>query len=137
MTIPGLSVDGHCFYKTMIMENTIIATPAARELIRELKEKHGDLMFYMSGGCCEGSQPMCFKKGEYLPGVRDVLKGTVEGAEFYLSQEQHEYYQHSRLILDAQDGMGGGFSLEGPLGKAFSVSSELIEAPSQEGSSVS
>lgn len=108
------------------MKETVMATPAAKELIRELKNQHGDLMFYMSGGCCEGSQPMCFKKGEYLVGVRDVLKGTVEGAEFYLSDEQHEYYQYSRIILDVTDGMGGGFSLEGPLGKAFSVSSELM-----------
>ena len=114
------------------MKNTVIATPAAKELIRELKEKHGDIMFYVSGGCCEGSQPMCFKKGEYLTGLRDVLKGTVEGAEFYLSEEQHEYYQYSRLVLDTTDGMGGGFSLEGPLGKAFSISSELIEAAAKE-----
>lgn len=118
------------------MKNTVIATPAARELIKELKTRHGDLMFYMSGGCCEGSQPMCFQKGEYLTGVRDVLKGTVEGAEFYLSEEQHEYYQYSRIILDATDGMGGGFSLEGPLGKTFTVSSELIEASVKEGTPV-
>ncbi len=117
------------------MKKQVIATPAAKELIRELENQHGELMFYMSGGCCEGSQPMCFKKGEYLVGLRDVLKGTVEGAEFYLSQEQHEYYQHSRIILDVTDAMGGGFSLEGPLGKAFSVRSQLLETAAQEDSS--
>ena len=110
------------------METEITTTKAGKALIKELKEKHGDLMFYLSGGCCEGSQPMCFTKGEYVPGINDYLKGEVEGCEFYLSKEQHEYYQYSRLILDATDGMGGGFSLEAPLGKIFTTRSELLTA---------
>lgn len=109
------------------MKSAITTTKAGRALIEELKTIHGDLMFYMSGGCCEGSQPMCFKKGEYVTGISDKLKGTVENCEFYLSGEQHEYYKHSEIILDATQGMGGGFSLESPLGKMFTISSQLLQ----------
>lgn len=104
------------------------ATEAAKAIIQKLKEEHGELMFYMSGGCCEGSQPMCFPKGEFYTGSSAVLKGVVEGSEFYLSKDQGEYYEHSQIVLDVQDGMGGGFSLEGPLGVSFKVSSVLLES---------
>jgi uncharacterized protein len=99
----------------------IVVTEKAKEVISQLTEQYGELMFYMSGGCCEGSQPMCYEKGEYKPGSRDVLIGDVEGYEFYLSDEQHNYYEHSQLLLDAAPGMGGGFSLETVLGMAFSI----------------
>ncbi|WP_187263954.1 DUF779 domain-containing protein [Pontibacter beigongshangensis] len=104
----------------------ILATEKAKEVISQLKERYGELMFYMSGGCCEGSQPMCYEKGEYKPGSRDVLIGEVEGCEFYLSEEQHNYYEHSRLLLDAAPGMGGGFSLESLLGFAFVLTSHAL-----------
>ena len=106
----------------------VIATEKAKEVIGQLKERYGELMFYMSGGCCEGSQPMCYEKGEYKPGSRDVLIGEVEGSEFYLSEEQHQYYEHSQLLLDAAPGMGGGFSLETVLGMAFSVTTHALIA---------
>ena len=108
------------------MEKTI-ATDAAKEAIDALKARYGELMFYMSGGCCEGSQPMCFEKGEFNPGSISVLIGKIAGCEFYLSPEQYQYYEHSQLILDAQPGMGGGFSLEAVLGVAFSVTSRSLE----------
>lgn len=109
------------------MRSEITVTKAGKALIDELKAIHGDLMFYMSGGCCEGSQPMCFIKAEYLTGINDRLKGTVENCEFYLSREQDEYYQYSEIILDATQGMGGGFSLESPLGKMFITRSKLLQ----------
>jgi uncharacterized protein (DUF779 family) len=104
----------------------IIATEKAKEVIGQLKERYGELMFYMSGGCCEGSQPMCYEKGEYKPGSRDVLIGEVEGCEFYLSEEQNQYYEYAQLLLDAAPGMGGGFSLESVLGMAFSVTTHAL-----------
>lgn len=103
----------------------IIATEAAAQTIQVLKSRYGELMFYMSGGCCEGSQPMCLEKGEFNPGSNAVLIGEIADCEFFLSEEQYQYYEHSQLILDAQPGMGGGFSLEAVLGVAFSVTSRL------------
>ena len=105
----------------------IIATEAAAQTIQSLKDRHGELMFYMSGGCCEGSQPLCLEKGEFNPGSNAVLIGEIAGCEFYLSPEQNQYYEYSQLVLDAQPGMGGGFSLEAVLGVAFSVTSRLLE----------
>ncbi|NEM99058.1 DUF779 domain-containing protein [Pontibacter burrus] len=104
----------------------IIATEKAKDVIDQLKERYGELMFYMSGGCCEGSQPMCYEKGDYKPGSRDVLLGEVEGCEFYLSEEQNQYYAHSQLLLNAAPGMGGGFSLESVLGMAFSATTNAL-----------
>ncbi|MCP2045484.1 DUF779 domain-containing protein [Pontibacter sp. HSC-36F09] len=104
----------------------ILATDKAKEVISQLKERYGELMFYMSGGCCEGSQPMCYEKGEFKTGTRDVLIGEVEGSEFYLSEEQHNYYEYSQLLLDAAPGMGGGFSLETVLGMAFSITTHAL-----------
>lgn len=104
----------------------ILVTEKAKEVISQLKARYGELMFYMSGGCCEGSQPMCYEKGEYKTGYRDVLFGEVEGCEFYLSNEQHQYYEYSQLLLDAAPGMGGGFSLESVLGMAFSITTHAL-----------
>lgn len=104
----------------------IIATEKAKEVIQQVKERHGDLMFYMSGGCCEGSQPMCFEKNDFNPGSNAVLFGILEGCEFYLSEDQYRYYEYSQLILDAQPGMGGGFSLESLLGMTFTLTSKLV-----------
>ncbi|WP_018478891.1 DUF779 domain-containing protein [Pontibacter roseus] len=106
----------------------ILKTEKAEEVISQLKERYGELMFYMSGGCCEGSQPMCYEKGEYKPCSRDVLIGEVEGCEFYLSEEQNKYYEYSQLLLDATPGMGGGFSLESVLGMAFSITTHALIA---------
>ncbi|PVY39438.1 DUF779 domain-containing protein [Pontibacter virosus] len=104
----------------------ILVTEKAKEVISQLKERYGELMFYMSGGCCEGSQPMCYEKGEYKTGSSDVLFGEVEGYEFYLSEEQNQYYEYSQMLLDAAPGMGGGFSLGSVLGMAFSITTHTL-----------
>lgn len=102
-------------------------TDKARELILQLKEKHGELMFYQAGGCCEGTQPQCFEKGGFFPRMNDVLIGTMEGAEFWIDKDLFEYWQYSHFTLDVLEGFGaGGFSLETPLGKTFKIHYRLF-----------
>ena len=110
-------------------------TAAAVELLRELWETHGPLMFHQSGGCCDGSAPMCFPAGEFRTGDSDVLLGTAHltaadgGAlgelEFWISAEQFEAWRRTRLVIDAVPGRGSGFSLETPTGRRFLTRSEL------------
>ena len=110
-------------------------TGPAVALLQELWEQHGPLMFHQSGGCCDGSSPMCFPAGEFRTGGADVLLGTARlpsptgedlGAlEFWISAEQFEYWRHTRLVIDAVPGRGGGFSLEAPTGRRFLTRSEL------------
>ena len=102
------------------------ATPAAVELIDQLVEGHGPLLFHQSGGCCDGSSPMCFPLGEFKIGSSDVLLGTVHGAPFYMSGPQFEYWQHTHLTLDVVAGRGAGFSLEAPEGVRFLIRSRLF-----------
>ncbi|HET7542258.1 MAG TPA: DUF779 domain-containing protein [Polyangiaceae bacterium] len=101
-------------------------TPAARELIERLQQQHGALMFHQSGGCCDGSSPMCYPQGEFRIGARDVLLGDVAGAPFYIGQQQFEYWKHTHLTLDVVPGRGGGFSLEVPLGVRFLIRSRVF-----------
>ncbi|SIT80352.1 DUF779 domain-containing protein [Edaphobacillus lindanitolerans] len=101
------------------MVERVIATDAAIELIDMLKEKHGPLMFHQSGGCCDGSSPMCFPEGDLLIGKQDVLLGEIGGAKFYMNQNQYDYWKHTQIIIDVVDGRGGMFSLEGVEGKRF------------------
>ncbi|KAA9393774.1 DUF779 domain-containing protein [Kocuria coralli] len=110
-------------------------TAAAVDLLRELWHRHGPLMFHQSGGCCDGSAPMCFAAGEFRTGTADVLLGTAEltdddGAvlgplELWISREQFKVWKHTRLTIDAVAGRGSGFSLEAPTGRRFLVRSEL------------
>lgn len=103
------------------------ATEAALELLAELKEKHGDLMLYQAGGCCEGTQPQCFEKGGFYLRVNDVCIGDIDGIEFWVDKDLFEYWQYSHFMLDVSDGFGtGGFSLEIPLGKTFKVNYTLF-----------
>ena len=105
----------------------IDVTEAATEVIHQLKEEYGDLMFYMAGGCCEGSQPQCFQKGDFLPRMNDAMIGTIEGYEFWVDKDLFEYWKFSHFTLDIQDGFGvGGFSLETPLGKTFKINYRLF-----------
>jgi len=104
----------------------VIATPAAIALMENLKSKHGDLMFHQSGGCCDGSSPMCYPRGEFLTGDSDVLLGELEGTPFYISRPQFEYWKHTQLILDVVPGRGGMFSLEGPEGVRFLIRSRVF-----------
>lgn len=104
----------------------VLATDAAIELMAKLHEKHGDLMFHQSGGCCDGSSPMCYPRGEFLVGDSDVLIGTLGGTPFYMSRSQFEYWKHTQLILDVVPGRGGMFSLENPEGVRFLIRSRVF-----------
>ena len=106
--------------------NRVESTQAARDLIDELRQKHGPLMFHQSGGCCDGSQPMCFEAGEFKTGESDVLMAEVYGCNFYMARDQYEYWKHTQLTLDVIPGRGSSFSLEIPLGKRFIIRSRLF-----------
>ncbi|EJF09836.1 MULTISPECIES: DUF779 domain-containing protein [Pontibacter] len=101
-------------------------TEAAKKVIDELRAKHGPLMFHQSGGCCDGSQPMCFEEGEFKIGDSDVLLGQVHGCNFYMNRDQFEYWKHTQLTLDIVPGRGSSFSLEIPLGLRFHIRSRIF-----------
>jgi uncharacterized protein (DUF779 family) len=103
----------------------VSATPAALELIRRLEARHGPLLFHQSGGCCDGSSPMCFPRGEFAIGEVDVQLGEIGGQPFYMSESQFAYWMHTHLIIDVVEGRGGMFSLEGPEGLRFLTRSRL------------
>jgi len=105
----------------------VVATDAALALIEELRARHGALMFHQSGGCCDGSAPMCFPLGEFIVGDDDVHLGDIGGAPFYISGPQYEYWCHTQLIIDVVSGRGGMFSLEGPTGRRFLTRSRFYE----------
>ncbi|OSQ46080.1 DUF779 domain-containing protein [Thalassospira alkalitolerans] len=104
----------------------VTATDAATALIKKLTDIHGPVMFHQSGGCCDGSAPMCFPLGEFKTGDQDVLLGEIEGSPFYIGRAQFEYWRHTQLIIDVVDGRGGMFSLEGPEGKRFLTRSRIF-----------
>ena len=89
----------------------ILISPEAQQLIAQLKQQHGTLMFHQSGGCCDGSQPMCFEKGEFRVGNSDVCLGIVDDCEFWMSKDQFEYWKHTQLTMHVTDGRGSSFSL--------------------------
>ncbi|USJ02353.1 DUF779 domain-containing protein [Xanthomonas prunicola] len=105
----------------------VTATLAALQLIDKLRARHGDVLFHQSGGCCDGSSPMCFAVGEFMVGDRDVLLGEIGDAPFYISAPQFEYWKHTQLIIDVVPGRGGMFSLENGEGVRFLVRSRLFE----------
>jgi uncharacterized protein (DUF779 family) len=104
----------------------VLATDAALALMAKLEAKHGLLMFHQSGGCCDGSSPMCYPRGEFLIGNQDVLMGTLDQTPFYMNRAQFEYWKHTQLILDVVKGRGGMFSLEGPEGVRFLTRSRVF-----------
>ncbi len=104
----------------------IIATGKAIELIEKLKKQNGNLMFHQSGGCCDGSQPMCFEENEFKTGDSDVCLGEIEGCKFYMAKDQFAYWKHTQLILDVTKGRGSSFSLEIPLGVRFYIQSRIF-----------
>ena len=108
-------------------EPRVTATDEARRLVRSLTERHGPLMFHQSGGCCDGSAPMCYPLGELRIGARDVLLGDIEGTPFYIGGDQYERWKHTRLTLDVVPGRGAGFSLEAPDGVRFIIRSDVCE----------
>ncbi|CAB4844593.1 MAG: DUF779 domain-containing protein [Actinobacteria bacterium] len=107
-------------------------TSSAEDLLRTLYKAHGPLMFHQSGGCCDGSSPMCYQAGEFRVGGQDVLLGMLKVADiqepigFWMSASQFEYWKHTHLTVDVVDGRGGGFSLESPEGKRFLIRSRLF-----------
>jgi uncharacterized protein (DUF779 family) len=108
------------------MTKRVTISAEAIEVVNELKSKFGDLMFHQSGGCCDGSQPMCFEKGDFKIGNSDVCIGSIEGCEFWMSKDQFEYWQHTQLTLDVVNGRGASFSLEIPTGKRFLIRSRMF-----------
>ena len=107
-------------------------TSAAEDLLRTLYKAHGSLMFHQSGGCCDGSSPMCYQAGEFRVGGQDVLLGELNVADiqepigFWMSASQFEYWKHTHLTVDVVPGRGGGFSLESPEGMRFLIRSRLF-----------
>lgn len=108
------------------MIKRVLLTPEAFEVIQELKEKYGELMFHQSGGCCDGSSPMCFEKGEFKVGSSDVCLGTIANCAFWMSKDQFEYWKHTELTVDMARGRGASFSLEIPLGLRFIIRSRIF-----------
>ena len=97
----------------------VTATPAALELITTLQAEYGDLLFHQSGGCCDGSAPMCYPVNDYIVGDRDVRLGPIGGAQVYINRDQYEYWKHTQLIIDVVPGRGGMFSLDNGKNKRF------------------
>ncbi|MGV3771141.1 MAG: DUF779 domain-containing protein [Sphingobium phenoxybenzoativorans] len=110
-----------------ILPPRILATPAADDLIATLTDKHGPVMFHQSGGCCDGSAPMCFPKGEFKVGPQDVLLGTIaDGVQVWIGAAQFEYWRHTQVTIDVVPGRGAGMSLESPEGLRFIVRSRIF-----------
>ncbi len=110
----------------MTLPLQVLATDSALALIERLKMLHGDLLFHQSGGCCDGSSPMCFPRGEFMIGDSDVQLGEIGGTPFYMSKSQFEYWKHTELTIDVVPGRGGMFSLEGPEGLRFLTRSRMF-----------
>ncbi|MCJ2129638.1 DUF779 domain-containing protein [Methylobacterium sp. E-045] len=104
----------------------VTATPAAIALIEELRAEHGPVMFHQSGGCCDGSSPMCYPVGDFLTGDSDVHLGQVAGADFWISRPQFQVWKHTHLILDVVPGRGGMFSLENGRDRRFLIRSRIF-----------
>lgn len=102
-------------------------TPSAELLLRKLQQDHGALVFHQSGGCCDGSSPMCYPRREFRIGARDVYLGTIADVPFYIGAQQFEYWQHTHLTIDVVPGRGAGFSLEAPEGMRFLTRSRLFD----------
>ncbi len=106
-------------------------TDAARAVVDQLRARHGALLFHQSGGCCDGSAPMCFAVGDFRVGSRDLCLGEVHGCKFYLSPEQFQYYENCHTTIDVVPGRGASFSLEIPLGVRFLIRSRLLTEAEQ------
>jgi uncharacterized protein (DUF779 family) len=109
----------------------VAVTPEAAALFRSLRAQHGPLMVHQSGGCCDGSSPMCYPAGEFITGPSDVLLGAIdvdaeEPVEVWMGKDQFEYWSHTHLTIDVVAGRGAGFSLETPTGRRFLIRSRLL-----------
>lgn len=110
----------------MTAPDRVVATEAALALVDSLRKRHGDLLFFQSGGCCDGSAPMCYPAGDFTVGDTDVHLGELDGVPFYIGADQYEYWKHTQLIIDVVAGNGGMFSLENGSGKRFLTRSRLF-----------
>src|SRR5262245_24373838 len=108
------------------MIERVAVTADAAKVIETLRADNGELMFHQSGGCCDGSSPMCYPRGEFKIGARDVYLGDIAGCPFYMGADQFEYWKHTHLTIDVVPGRGAGFSLEAPLGVRFLTRSRLF-----------
>ncbi len=108
------------------MITRVLVSEEAQKVIDQLRDEHGPLMFHQSGGCCDGSSPMCFTEGEFLISDNDAYMGEVYGCPFFMSKEQYEYWKHTQLTLDITSGRGSSFSLEIPLGVRFVIKSRIF-----------
>jgi uncharacterized protein (DUF779 family) len=104
----------------------VTATEATTALIGRLKTIHGDLLFHQSGGCCDGSAPMCYPRKEFKVGAQDIYLGEIAGQPFYIGASQFEYWKHTQLIIDVVPGRGSGFSVEAPEGVRFLTRSRVF-----------
>jgi uncharacterized protein (DUF779 family) len=104
----------------------VTATPAALAFLGELRQRHGALMFFQSGGCCDGSAPMCYARDEFNLSDSDVHLGDLDGVPFYMGREQFGYWEHTQLIIDVVEGNGGMFSLDNGTGRRFLTRSRLF-----------
>jgi len=101
-------------------------TEAAKKIIDQLREMHGELIFHQSGGCCDGSAPMCFAKDDFMLGSRDIRIGNIHDCDYYMAEDQFEYAKHTHTTVDVTEGRGSSFSLEIPLGVRFIAISRLF-----------
>ena len=108
------------------MIERVAITPAAAAIVAQLQAQHGPLMFHQSGGCCDGSSPMCYPRGDFRIGQRDVWLGQIAECDFFMGAQQFEYWQHTHLTIDVVPGRGSGFSAESPLGVRFLIRSRLF-----------
>ncbi len=108
------------------MTPRVLISDEAQKVLAQLKDRFGPLMFHQSGGCCDGSQPMCFEQGDFKLGQSDVCLGEIAGCEFWMSKDQQEYWQYTQLTIDIVPGRGSSFSLEIPMGLRFITKSRLF-----------
>ncbi|WKN31611.1 DUF779 domain-containing protein [Porifericola rhodea] len=104
----------------------VLISDDARKIIDDLRDIHGELMFHQSGGCCDGSSPMCYPADEFKTGDSDIYLGDIYGCKFYISRDQFEYWKHTQLTVDVTPGRGSSFSLEIPMGIRFIIRSRLF-----------
>ena len=108
------------------MTDRVLITPEAEKVVERLRGLHGDLLFHQSGGCCDGSAPMCYPRAEFRVGAQDVKLGEIAGTPVYIGALQFEYWEHTQIIIDVVPGRGSGFSLEAPEGVRFLTRSRVF-----------
>lgn len=112
--------------------NRVAITEKAAALVKQLQEQHGELIFHQSGGCCDGSSPMIFEKDDMYLDDSDILLGQIAGVNYYMNQDQFNYWKHTHLTVDVTAGRGSSFSLEIPLGYRFIIQSRLLSKEESE-----